>query len=114
MDRLDSWQQLHRQDTGSTVPRIGAITPQNVRLPPRDPDGGENGENRSNRLNARRVIVQELQHTGPHPAKRIRLFKVVLAHLASADLALLCQSPNFTPRAAGDLISVFTDYINFR
>ena len=29
------------------------------------------------------------------------------------DYALLCQSPQYTPRTSDNLISVFTDYINF-
>lgn len=35
-------------------------------------------------------------------------------HTSGFDRTLLCQSPNFTPRAADNLISVFADYIDFK
>lgn len=35
-------------------------------------------------------------------------------HTDGFDSALLCHSPDYTPRAADNLISVFADYIDFR
>ena len=36
-----------------------------------------------------------------------------LTHTERFERALLCQSPNYTPRASDGLISVFADYIDF-